>query len=58
MVEYISNLVEVFRATPLEPWGSIWVNIGDKRGKQGNCWAFRSDLSLPWATPDFIGSIT
>jgi DNA modification methylase len=33
--EYIGNLVEVFRATPLEPWGSIWVNIGDKRGKQG-----------------------
>jgi DNA modification methylase len=33
--EYISNLVEVFRAAPLEPWGSIWGNIGDKRGKQG-----------------------
>jgi hypothetical protein len=35
VAEYIGNLVEVFRATPLEPWGSIWVNIGDKRGKQG-----------------------
>jgi site-specific DNA-methyltransferase (adenine-specific) len=33
VAEYISNLVEVFRAAPLEPWGSIWVNIGDKRGK-------------------------
>jgi site-specific DNA-methyltransferase (adenine-specific) len=33
--EYIGNLVEVFRATPLEPWGSIWVNLGDKRGKNG-----------------------
>ena len=25
VAEYISNLVDVFRATPLEPWGSIWV---------------------------------
>ncbi|MGO9675939.1 MAG: DNA methyltransferase [Candidatus Sulfotelmatobacter sp.] len=33
--QYISNLVAVFTAAPLEPWGSIWVNIGDKRGKNG-----------------------
>jgi DNA modification methylase len=33
VAEYISNLVDVFKAIPLEPWGSIWVNIGDKRGK-------------------------
>ena len=35
MAEYIVNLVDVFRAIPLEPWASIWVNIGDKRGKHG-----------------------
>jgi len=35
VAEYISNLVDVFKAIPLEPWGSIWVNIGDKRSKQG-----------------------
>ena len=35
VAEYISNLVAVFKAVPLNPWGSIWVNIGDKRGKQG-----------------------
>ena len=35
VAEYIDNLVDVFKAIPLEPWGSIWVNIGDKRGKQG-----------------------
>jgi DNA modification methylase len=35
VAEYISNLVDVFKAVPLNPWGSIWVNIGDKRGKQG-----------------------
>ena len=35
VAEYIGNLVEVFREIPLEPWASIWVNIGDKRGKQG-----------------------
>jgi hypothetical protein len=35
VAEYIVNLVDAFRAIPLEPWASIWVNIGDKRGKQG-----------------------
>jgi len=33
--EYVANLVKVFKAIPLSPWASIWVNIGDKRGKQG-----------------------
>jgi DNA methylase len=33
--EYIFSLVNVFKAIPLEPWASIWVNIGDKRGKSG-----------------------
>jgi len=33
--QYIANLVNVFKAIPLNPWGSIWVNIGDKRGKHG-----------------------
>src|SRR3984885_2430842 len=35
VAEYIGNLVAVFKAIPLAPWGNIWVNIGDKRGKQG-----------------------
>jgi DNA modification methylase len=35
VAEYISNLVDVFKVVPLNPWGSIWVNIGDKRGKNG-----------------------
>jgi site-specific DNA-methyltransferase (adenine-specific) len=33
--EYIANLVNVFKSIPLATWGSIWVNIGDKRGKRG-----------------------
>ena len=33
--EYIANLVDVFKSIPLNRWASIWVNIGDKRGKQG-----------------------
>ena len=33
--EYIANLVNVFKAIPLAPWASVWVNIGDKRGKFG-----------------------
>jgi hypothetical protein len=32
---YISSVVRVFSAIPLQPWGSIWVNIGDKR-EHGN----------------------
>jgi site-specific DNA-methyltransferase (adenine-specific) len=35
VAEFISNLVDVFKAIPLNPWGSVWVNIGDKRGKHG-----------------------
>jgi site-specific DNA-methyltransferase (adenine-specific) len=30
---YIASLVEVFASIPLQPWASVWVNIGDKRGK-------------------------
>jgi DNA modification methylase len=33
--EYIRNLVDIFTAISLAPWGSVWVNIGDKRGKCG-----------------------
>jgi site-specific DNA-methyltransferase (adenine-specific) len=32
---YISGLVDVFASIPLQPWASIWVNIGDKRRKDG-----------------------
>ncbi len=28
---YVSALVDIFKAIPLRPWGSIWVNLGDKR---------------------------
>jgi site-specific DNA-methyltransferase (adenine-specific) len=35
VTEYVADLVKVFKAIPPEPWISIWVNIGDKRGKQG-----------------------
>jgi site-specific DNA-methyltransferase (adenine-specific) len=30
---YIAGLVDIFKAIPLHPQGSIWVNIGDKRLK-------------------------
>ena len=30
VTEYISSLVAVFKAIPLNSWGSVWVNIGDK----------------------------
>jgi hypothetical protein len=32
---YIGSLVEVFASIPLQPWASVWVNIGDKRAKDG-----------------------
>src|ERR1019366_6358448 len=35
VAEYIANLINVFKAVLLAPWGSIWVNIGDKRGEFG-----------------------
>jgi DNA modification methylase len=45
VAEYISNLVDVFKAIPLEP-GSIWVNIGDKRGKQGELLSIPAEFCL------------
>lgn len=35
VAEYIRSLVAVFKAIPLALWASVWVNIGDKRGKKG-----------------------
>jgi len=35
VADYIAPLVDVFDAVPLPPWGNIWVNIGDTRGKHG-----------------------
>jgi len=32
---FVSALVNVFKAIPLRPWASLWVNIGDKRGSEG-----------------------
>jgi len=34
--EYITGLCDVFDAIPLHPLGSVWVNIGDKRDKNGS----------------------
>jgi DNA modification methylase len=33
--EFVAALVDVFAAVPLQPWGNVWVNIGDKRDKNG-----------------------
>jgi site-specific DNA-methyltransferase (adenine-specific) len=33
--DFIAKLVEVFVSIPLQPWASVWVNIGDKRRKDG-----------------------
>jgi DNA modification methylase len=32
---FISSLVGLFRETPLRPWASVWVNLGDKRSGDG-----------------------
>jgi len=32
---YVNELVSIFNSIPLHPLGSVWVNIGDKRGKAG-----------------------
>ncbi len=33
--EYIASLVRIFQAVPPHPWGSVWINLGDKRGSNG-----------------------
>lgn len=33
---YIDSMVGIFNAIPLHPQGSVWVNIGDKRDKNGS----------------------
>ena len=32
---FISTLVGIFRESPLRPWASLWVNLGDKRSANG-----------------------
>ena len=34
--QFVSSLVNIFNSIPLAPWGSIWVNLGDKRGSDGS----------------------
>ena len=33
---FITSMVGIFTEIPLRPWGSIWVNIGNKRGPNGD----------------------
>jgi len=33
--EFISNLVNIFKKIKMNPWGNLWINIGNKRGKKG-----------------------
>jgi DNA modification methylase len=40
--EFISGLVQIFNRITLAPWGSVWVNIGNKRGSKGELLAITS----------------
>lgn len=33
--EFIASLVKVFKSIKMNPWGNLWINIGNKRGKGG-----------------------
>ncbi len=33
--QFVSALVNIFNSIPLAPWGSMWINIGNKRGNKG-----------------------
>lgn len=33
--DFIAALVNIFASIPLQPWANIWVNLGDKRGENG-----------------------
>ena len=49
-----SNLVDVFKAIPLNPWGSIWVNIGDKGCKQGELLSIPAEFCLAMKKAGFF----
>jgi len=44
--EYISGLCDIFDAVPLHPFGSVWVNIGDKRDKYGSTQEIPAQFAL------------
>lgn len=52
--EYIGNLIDVFSSIPLVSSGSIWVNIGDKRGKDGELLQIPEIFSLEMRKKGFL----
>jgi len=44
--DYIETLCQVFDSINLHPLGSVWVNIGDKRDKNGSCQEIPAQFAL------------
>ena len=40
--DYVETLASFFASIPLRPWASLWINLGDKRGKNGELLAVPS----------------
>jgi DNA modification methylase len=51
---YLQNLVEIFAAVPLAPWGSVWANIGDKRGRRGELLRIPHQFATAMAKAGFL----
>lgn len=52
--QYIDELVAIFTAIPLHPAGSIWVNLGDKRGMNGGLLNIPARFSIAMLDAGFI----
>jgi DNA modification methylase len=53
VAQYISNLVDVFKSIPLNPWASVWVNIGDKRGRHGELLSINARFCIAMSDAGF-----
>jgi DNA modification methylase len=52
--EFLVSLVNIFVSIPIQPWGSIWVNLGDKRGKHGELLAVPERFIMAMKTSGFL----
>jgi DNA modification methylase len=53
--EFAQSLVDIFRAIPLHPAGSIWVNLGDTRDpKTGGCMMIPEHFAIRMKDAGFI----
>lgn len=52
--EFIAALVGVFKAIKMNPWGNLWINIGNKRGKHGELLGVPSRFVIAMQDAGFV----